>query len=380
MNALDDLLDAAAADLLRAVSRVHAQRPATPEHAPDLVAPFGAPPRRGPGRLTLVAAAGVVAAVGVSGLIVVERRAADGPATVDVTAPTSTTPIFDETHRPLELARAPSGYALAGRGVRAAGGENVRSAVFVRRDAAGGVASKMVVRFGRVSLLGTAGGASTQQVVTPPANLPTAMAGSLVIQRTERVIHLEYDLGTLGGLTLDTRHLDASADLREAEQMEQIAAALTVVEGQDIGVDGPLPDGWQLAANGVEPENATTNVFQAFEIDAPDGGAPIMIGNVATTDDGFPYWAMNDTLRPLVIRAHDGYVSTDSDPSGITLIWPESPGHWVTIRADLPEQQLVALANELSPMSPGAWQATGATATTTAAPVPGSSGSAGGTG
>jgi hypothetical protein len=362
MNALDDVLDVAAADLLRAISRV----PVTVGHQMATVAPFGTPPRPGHRRLVLVVAAGVVAAVGVGGLVVIERHSAVQPATVDVT--TSTTPIFDEAHRPLELARAPSGYALAGRGVRPAGGEIVRSAVFVRRDAAGAVSSKIVVRLGHVSLVGPAGTSTTEllrQPVTPPANLPTATAGRVVIQRTERVIHVEYDLGTLGGLTLDAHHLDAQTDSIAAQRVEQIAAALSVVEGQDISVTGPLPDGWQLATAGIEPENATPNFFQAFEVDAPDGGAKIMIGNVATTDDGFPYWAMGDTLEPLVIRGHDGYASTDSEPSGITLIWPESPGHWVTIRADLPEQQLVTLANELTPMSPEAWQSSDPTTTTT---------------
>lgn len=192
------------------------------------------------------------------------------------------------------------------------------------------------------------------------------------------VIHVQFPLGDLGSLTLDSFHLDAATDLAAAEQMEQIAATLQLTSAA-VNVVGALPDGWELAVAGAEPETVTQTYFQAFEVDTPDGGNKILISNMTTNDAGMPYWQMDETLKPMEIRGHAGFLSTHQYPptdtnapppanpaKATTLIWPETPGHWVIVRADdMDTEQVLAFANQLTPANNAQWQMPGAPATTT---------------
>jgi hypothetical protein len=392
MNTLDDLLDAAAIDLQRAVAQV----PIPSSFAADgLSAMYRRPARARAAayrsRRFLVAGAAIAAFV-VGGLFLIERRPADRPADnpgPSVSSPTTTTPpLFDAAHPPVALTNAPAGYALVGQFVRpAGGGQNLRSAIFVHRDAKGIIDGKVLARFGNFQLIGVnpsdgslppADPGFYQQAVTPPTNLTAATSGNVYIELDARVIHLQFPLGDLGSLTLDSFNLDAATDLAVTQQMQQIAATLQLTPTA-IDVTGTLPDGWALAVAGTEPETVNQNFSQAFEVDTPDGGNKVIISNMSTNDSGMPYWEMDETLQPIDIRGHAGFVSTHhypptntnapppANPSGATtLIWPESPDHWVVVRADdMNTAQVLALANQLTPSSNGQWQQAGAPGPTT---------------
>ena len=391
MNSLDDLLDAAAVDLQRAVTRVQVPSSlATDELRVGHRQPGnGRAPSYGSRRLLVAGLA--LAALVVGGLFMIERRPATHPAdspelsTPSVT-PTTTTPVFDPTRPPLEFTTTPVGYSLVGQVVRpAGGGQNLRSAVFVHRDTQGIIDGKVLARFGNFSLLGPDDGSLLppqagffQQAVTPPSNLTAATSGNVYIEKDSRVIHVQFPLGDLGSLTLDSYHLDAATDLDIAQQMQQIAATLQLTPAA-VTVTGTLPDGWELSVAGAEPETVTETYFQAFEVDTPDGGNKILISNMTTNDSGMPYWQMDETLKPTDIRGHAGFVSTHSYPptnpnfpppgnpaKATTLIWEETPGHWVIVRADdMDTEQVIAFANQLTPANNGQWQLPGAPAATT---------------
>ena len=371
MNRLDDLLDTAAADLQRAVNdmapdvRLHADRHDVDEF--ELAATHATRPTAR--RALLAGAVGVAAAAAVAIMVVAsdtsDRRRPAGVSTTAVSAPSGA--VF----APLELAATPPGYALAGQVERPAGGGDVKTAVFVRRDPIGAVIQKAVVRVGHLSRYG--GAASPARAA--PANLPNATDGGVLIDASIGIIRIEYALDAAGNLILETHQADArtttntTTTAATVAQMDQIVAALRIAPSNDISVDGTLPDRWELAVAGNEPENVTSTLVQAFEIDTPDGGAKIIISNIATDDPAFPYWAMTDTLTPLVVRGHDGHLSLDTTYGGPipvpTLIWPEAPGHWVTLRADgMTTDRLVQLANELTTADHN-WSPDGTPATTT---------------
>jgi hypothetical protein len=391
MNTLDDLLDAAAVDLQRAVARV----PVPSSLATDELRVRHRQPGKGRvpsyGSRRLLVAGAAVAVLVVGGLLMIERRPANQPAdspelSTPTVTPTTTTPVFDAARPPLELTSTPAGYALVGQSVRpAGGGQNLRSAIFVHRDTQGIIDGKVLARFGNFSLIGPVDGSLIppqagffQQAVTPPPNLTTATSGNVYIEQDSRVIHVQFPLGDLGSLTLDSYHLDAATDLAIAQQMQQIAATLQLTPTA-VAVTGTLPDGWELAVAGAEPETVNENYIQAFEVDTPDGGNKILISNMSTNDAGMPYWQMDETLEPIDIRDHAGFVSTHQYPptntnapppanpaKATTLIWAETPGHWIVVRADdMDTEQVLAFANQLTPASNGQWQPPGALAGTT---------------
>jgi hypothetical protein len=391
MKTLDDMLDAAAVDLQRAVARV----PIPSRFVTDELSVVYRQSQHGRAsanrsRRILVAAAAIAVFV-VGGLFLIERRPADRPAeNPSPSVSTSTTvPLFDPAHPPLQLTTTPAGYALAGQVVRpAGGGQNLRSAIFVHRDAHGIIDGKVLARFGNFQLIGVDPSDGSllppdpsvfyQQAVTPPPNLTAATSSNVFIELDARVIHLQFPLGDLGSLTLDSFNLDAQTDLAITQQMQQIAATLQLT-ATAIDVTGSLPDGWELGVSGIEPETVNQNFFQAFEVDTPDGGNKILISNMTTNDAGMPYWQMDETLEPIDIRGHAGFVSTHRYPptntnapppanpaEATTLIWAETPGHWVILRADdMGTEQAIAFANQLTPTDNGQWQPPGAPAATT---------------
>jgi hypothetical protein len=395
MNTLDDLLDTAAAELQRAVAQVP-----VPSHlaTDELRVGYrqhgkGRPPSYGFRRLAVAGAA--LAALVVGGLLMIERRPAahpaDSPEPSTSTVTTTTTPVFEATRPPLELTTTPDGYALVGQSVRpSGGGQNLRSAIVVHRDAQGTIDGKVLARFGNFQLIGPVDGTLLppdpgfyQQAVTPPSNLTSATSGNVYIELDNRVIHVQYPLGDLGSLTLDSYHLDAATDLARAQQMQQIAAALQLTPAA-VAVTGALPDGWELAVAGAEPLTVTETYVQAFEVDTPNGGDKMLISNMTTNDSGMPYWQMDETLQPIDIRGHAGFVSTHRYPptnpnlpppgnpaKATTLIWAETPGHWVIVRADdMDTEQVLAIANQLSPAKNGQWHQPGALAATTTTSSP----------
>ena len=376
MRDLDDRLDAAAAELHRAVAQV-GRPPSVPLSSDEErgSSPFAPPLHDGRRRLVVVAL--LATAVALAGGLAIARQsstsrteATDGP-TSTVASPA----LFDLADPPLELRDTPPGYARAGQLVRPAGGDGVRSAVFIRRDGQGLPSSKVIVRVGQVGIAGAPGGSANpgfiHQAAAPPANLTTATSGSLLIDQIQRLITLGYDLGALGHLVLESHHPDVATDLATARDMEQIAASLNIVADQPLQVTAPLPTGWELAASGNEPELVTSNFYQAFEVDTPDGGAKILISNLYTNDPAVPFWEMSDTLVPLVIRGHSGYATDLQNTTAVTtLIWPETPNHWVTVRADnMTTTALLALAAKLTPAPNGGWgQPTPGATTTTSGP------------
>ena len=396
MNTLDDLLDAAAADLQRAVAQV----PTPSSFAADELSVVYRRSERTQAatyrsRRILVAAAAIAVFV-VGGLFLIERRPADRPANnPNPSVSTSTTvPLFDPADPPLGLTNTPTGFALVGQSVRpAGGGQNLRSAIFVHRDAQGIIDGKVLARTGNFQLIGPVDGSLIppdpsvfyQQPVTPPSNLTAATSGNVYIEQDARVIHLQFPLGDLGSLTLDSFNLDAATDLVVAEQLQLIAATLELTPTA-VNVTGALPEGWELGVSGIEPETVNQNFFQAFEVDTPAGGNKVNISNLSTTDAGMPYWEMDETLQPIDIRGHAGFVSTHTYPptspnfpppanpaEATTLIWPEAPGHWVILRADdMNTEQVIALANQLTRANNGQWQLPGAPSptTTTISPTP----------
>lgn len=356
MTDLDTRLESAANAMHRAVGDLPANR-LSAEHSRSQ----GHEGRRPERRFGLVAA-GVVALVGVAGLLLLERRPDAEPA--DRPAAASTTPVSVAavpTMRPLELTDAPQGLKLVGQGVRSAAGQDLQAAVFVMRDIDGNVVDRVIARVGELSLyLG-------ETTITPPPSLDTATSGDIYID--SRTVRVEYALGALGNLALDGVHVDEQTDAALAEQMQQLAAALDVADGKGITVIGPLPARWELAAAGIEPVQTVPSLYQAFEIDTSDGGPKIIIDNRASDDAGFPYWMMERTLEPAQIRGHDGYVTTQdfysdagaptvANPTSAatTLIWEEAPGHWVTMWvADQTTEEAIRLANDLVAIDQSQW-------------------------
>jgi hypothetical protein len=252
----------------------------------------------------------------------------------------------------------------------------VRATVFVQRDAQANITERVIVRLGALSLY------NGTQTITPPPNLTTATTGDIYMDRPSRTVRVEYGLGALGNLDLEAYHPDEQTDGTLTDQMQQLAAALDVTAGKGISVTGSLPPGWTLAAAGVEPEQAVPSFYQAFEVDSSDGGAKIGIENRMTNDAGYPYWVMDQTLQPVQIRGHAGYVTTQdffgqannpgsptvSDPttSATMLIWEEAPGHWVTMWvADQTTEQAVALATTLVAIDQAQWHLPGGASNTT---------------
>ena len=396
MNTLDDLLDAAAADLQRAVARVPIATSFVTDELNVVYRQSGhGPAPAGRSRRILVAAAAITVFF-VGGLFLIQQRPADRPAdNPNPSVSTSTTtPLFDPAHPPLELANAPAGFALVGQSIRpAGGGQNLRSAIFVHRDGQGIINRKVLARTGNFQLIGPVDGSLLppdpavfyQQAVTPPPNLTAATSGNVYIELDARVIHLQFPLGDLGSLTLDSFNLDAATDLDVAQRLQQYAATLQLTPTA-VTVNAALPEGWELGVSGLEPETVNQNYFQAFEVDTPDGGNKVTISNMSTNDAGVPYWEMDDTLQPIDIRGHAGFVTTHTYPPtnpnfpppsnpavATTLIWPEAPGHWIILRADdMNTDQVLALANQLTSASNGQWQQPGAPTptTTTISPTP----------
>ncbi len=379
MNTLDERLDAAAADLQRAVDQV------------PIDSVFGE--RNGSGgsgdaarRTRLLGAAAAIALV-IVGLVLIERRPTDPPVTIPERTTTSAVPLFDTTSPPLELTEVPAGYASVGQIIRPVDDGNIRSAVFVKRDTEGHVVAKVRARVGDFGGMGSVDGTLIppspgfyQELVTPPTNLPAATWGQIFIAEQSRIIYVNFDLGTVGKLELESYHLDSTTDLDTADQMLAIAATLDLATAPNIGVAGSLPDGWEVAVTGLEPGYATQEFFQGFEVDVPVGGNKILISNWMTSDVGMPFWEMDDTLEPFDVRGHAGFVSTvvypPTDPNAppppnatgsTSLIWLEAPGHWVTLRGDdMSTEQVLALAEQLTPAPDGQWGAvTPSTVTTT---------------
>ena len=380
MKPLDDLLNAAAAEVRSAAEQVP-----IPSTFPDDGTRFAR--QSGSRTSLLVGAAAVVLVVG--GIVWIQSRATEPPSVVPAVITSTTVELFDGASPPLELAVAPPGYADVGQIVRSIGDVDIRSAVFVKRDTNGEIIGKVRARVGDFGGAGSVDGTLFppspelyQELVTPPANLPTATWGQIFIAEEGRIIYVNFHLGTLGKLELESYHLDAATDLETADQMFVIAAALDLTTTDTIGVVGPLPEGWELAVTGLEPGFATQEFFQGFEVDVPEGGNRIFISNWMTNDVGMPYWEMDDTLEPIAVRGHAGFVSSVEYPaqdpnappppnaSGSTsLIWLEAPGHWVTLRGhDMTTEQVLALAEQLTPSANGQWgEVSGSTVTTTTA-------------
>lgn len=321
----------------------------------------------------------LVALVG-GGILLRSRTVAPADSTPTSALPPTTLAAVPAS-RPLDLSTAPDGLQLVGQGVRPAGGEDVRAAVFVKRDAQNNITERVIARFGAISLYGGS------QQVTPPANLTTATSGSIFFDRPGRSLRVEYGLGALGNLALDAYHRDEGTTGALSDEMQQIAAALQVDAGRNISVTAPLPDGWTLATVGIEPEQAVPSFYQAFDVDSPDGGAKLMIDNRMVNDAGYPYWAMSQTLQPLEIRGHSGFVTThehiplssdpnapaDPDPTkaATILIWEEAPGHWITMWvADNTTEQAIALASRLVPVGQDQWHMPGAEGPNTTTIIP----------
>jgi hypothetical protein len=370
MTDLDNRLESAANAMHRAVGDV----PATgfsAEHSRYQ----GREGRRPERRIGLVAA-GVVAALGVAGLVLLERRPdvepADQPAAASSTSPISVAAV--PTMRPLELADAPNGLKLVGQGIRPAAGQDLQAAVFVKRDTQGNAVDRVIVRIGELSLY------VGDRAISPPPNLTTATSGDIHID--SQTVRVEYALGALGNLALDGLHVDEQTDAALADQMQALAAALDVADGKGISVTGQLPAGWELATAGIEPEQTVPSFYQAFEVDTSDGGPKIIVDNRASNDAGYPYWMMAQTLEPAQIRGHDGYVTTQNyysdagapgaptvanpTSSVTTLIWEETPGHWVTMWvADQTTEAAIRLANALVAIDQPQWHLPGAAASAT---------------
>jgi hypothetical protein len=387
MKTLDDLLDAAAVDLYRAVA--HVQTPVARGLDTNDVSVRNRQPGRGSnyGSRRLLVVGIAIAAFVVGGLLMIQRRPATQPGdsperSISTVASTPTTPVFDTTHPPLELASTPARYSLVVQSVLPfERSQDLRSAIFVHRDAEGTIDGKVLARFGSFQIIGPTDGSLLppqegfyQQAVIPPTNLAAATSGNVYIELDNRLVLVQYPLGDLGSLTLTSYHVDAATDLSLAQEMQQIAATLQLTPAA-ITVHGPLPDRWDLAVAGAEPVTVTETYIQDFM----SGISAIHISNIATNDVAMPYWQMNETLQPLDIRGHAGYVSTHrypplyanasppSNPATATiLIWPETAGHWVIVRADdMNIEQTLALAEDLTPASYGQWQLSGTSVATT---------------
>ena len=377
MTDLDHRLESAAGAMHRAISHV----PADPASARPSRDQWHA--ERGPQRRLGLIAAATIAVTGVAGLVLIERRpdpgASNPPAAASTTA---TTTVAARTITPLELADAPAGLTLVAQGIRPTGGEELRAGVFVKRDAQGNVINRVIARLGTLSLY------VGDQQIAPPPNLTTATSGDIYID--SGVLRVEYGLGDLGNLALDAYYVGQQIDTTLTDQMQQLAASLDLAAGNAIAVTGPLPSGWMLAAAGVEPEQAVPSFYQAFEVDSADGGPKIMIDNRMISDASYPYWTPGQTLQPVQIRGHAGFVTkqdyaavtnnpdapavADPTSSATILIWEEAPGHWVTMWvADRTTEQAANLAATLVAVDQDQWRLPGAATSTTPIGLPVSS-------
>lgn len=355
MTRLDDLLDTAADDLRDAVDRMLASTAqpitATPGHeieARELA-------HRRPSRRVLVSASVGLAAAAVLGLLALAPgRSNDEPGIgASTTVSANPTPTF----RPLELPDSPAGYVELPKIVRPAVRDQLRSAVFVKRDGAGNIIERVIARAGDTSQSGR-----TARRIFSSDNLPTAFDGSVAFSDGTDDVYVQFALGGDANLVLEAHHGDSLTRDALATEMVGIVAVLRLSLANDISFDGALPEGWEMAVTGQEPWNVGPTYVQVFEVDQPDGGAKVIVSNLPSTDPGMPYWEMVDTLTPIEVRGRAGFLSLDSTQTGNLapvpiLIWPESDGHWVTLRADgLTAEQLLEVAARLRPAD-GEWTA-----------------------
>ncbi|MDO8391500.1 MAG: hypothetical protein Q7V57_13550 [Actinomycetota bacterium] len=284
---------------------------------------------------------------------------------------TTTTVEVAPTGQPLELPAAPEGYAPAGQGIRPAGGEAVRGAVFVQRDANNVQVEEVIVRFGPINLVS---GETPRTPIPVPANLAPAVQSDIVITQQDRTVRVQYDLGDHGNLMLESFHEDESTSGALADDMQAIAAALLLTPGEPINDEGVLPEGWSLVASGDIPEEIVPGYYQAFEVDRPDGGNKVSVENRFIHDPAFPFWIGYRSMLPVqtvTVRGHagtvifvneynwDGVSSVPVNESSM-LIWEEAPDHWVTLWAGgMTTEQAVALADRLVPVAISDWGAQG---------------------
>lgn len=367
MNRLDDLLDRAADDLHHAVDRMFTEAPldARGPTGTEMAFPHADLPRGG-ARRVLAIASGVVAVVVVGALVV-----ASGPShrNTPIGASTTASPTpASSSFRPLELPDTPRGYAAVPRVIRPAARDGVKSAVVIKRNGAGAVIDRVIMRAGD---LGRYGNPPLRRIFAP-TNLPTASDGTVSVNATNGTVRIEFSIGSASSLILEAHHPDPLTREQLATEMEQIVPVLSLAPSNDLSIDGTLPAGWELAVAGNEPETVVPTYLQAFEVDRPDGGAKIIVSNLPINDPGVPYWEMLDTLTTIEVRGHAGHLSLDSHayvgPTPVpTLIWQEAAGHWVTLRADgMTTEQLLDVADRLTPVS-GDWVPQGGDATTTTA-------------
>jgi hypothetical protein len=337
-------------------------------------------------RYGVLAAACLVLVAGIAGAVLLNARSSAPATSASTAAATNTTALNPATtaagslpvFRPLALSTSPGGDVFTGLGVRPASGEATHGAVFVKRDGQG-ITERVTARLRAEIYRGNPG-----QGIPIPANLAPAVGSAVTAFTQSRTLRVEYGLGDRGDLIFDAYHDDPSSNAALSNAIQTIAAQLSVIPGHDITVTGALPDGWSLAATGTPPEELVPSYHQTIDLAA--GGHRIIVENRFVDDPAFPFWMSCQTLVPVTVRGHAGYVTFDNDygPDGTTvkptkrrsmLIWEESPENWVTLLAtDLTSAQAIALADELVPAPVTSWQAdtSAAATTTTISPLVGS--------
>lgn len=315
--------------------------------------------------------------VGVAGLAILVAGVSLAKGGSDDPAGTPTT-VQENVRYPLGLSATPQGYALRGQGVRPSTGESTRGAVFVKRDGSGTIVERVVLYLRDDIYRGAPGTA-----IPIPANLAPAEGSELQFFTPNRTVRLSYGLFERGHLILEAYHEDRTTSGALTDAMQAIAASLVIAADSDLVPSGDLPEGWSLATSGPQPWDVAGPYVQAFEVDQPDGGNKVMVENWFV-GPGFPYWMAYQTLQPVTVRGHEGYVtfSNEFGPDGTTatptnessmLIWEEAPGHWVTLWAGgMTTEQAVAIADQLLAVSSTDWvplgdfagAATGTTTTT----------------
>lgn len=302
--------------------------------------------------------------VGVGALAIVGAGVyiAQGKSIDDASTPT-TTAAPAAAQYPLAFPTAPDGYALAGQSVRPAVNDGaVRGAVFVKRDATNAIVERVLVELTDDAYNGAPGLA-----LPSPANLAPVSASSSRVVGPGMLV-AEYGLGDRGRLRLWAYHDDPATYGTVTDAMQAVAAALSITPGQDLGAAGTLPEGWSLVAAG-SPERTEPDYFQAFELDRPDGGKPVTVDNRFTDDQGFPYWMAYQTLQPITVRGHMGFITFyNASPM---LIWEEVPGQWVTLFATgMTTDEALALADQLAPVATANWGPDGVAVPTTTTTLP----------
>ena len=318
--------------------------------------------------------------VGVAGLAIVMAGVALAQGRRDNDAGTPTAPVPATTLaprptlRPLALPTVPKRFALAGQGIRPVADENVRGAVFVKRDADNVQIERVIVRLSDEVYRGEPG-----LQIPIPANLAPAEGSAITLFNSNRAVQMDYGLGNRGSLVLFAYHDDPSSYGALTDEMQQIAATLSFTPGQPIGTVGTLPEGWSLAAAGSLPYDVAPSYVQAFEIDRPDGGNKVIVENRFLHDASFPYWSEFQHMLSLTttIRGHAGFVTVVNNygPDGASvepvnvssmLTWEESPDQWVTLWAGgMTTEQALALADQLVSVPVADWGSKGDFATTT---------------